>query len=227
MINYEINPAILLPLVPNGTELDSWQGKTFVSVIGFLFLNTKVIGIPIPFHRNFEEVNVRFYVRRKGEEGWRRGVVFIKEIVPKIVIATLASLVYNENYIAMPMRHRIELESGSLKKNGSVEYAWRYKGRWNNLHVKTICDPYVTSAGTEEEFITEHYWGYASLRDGCSVEYRVEHPRWLVWRVSESSLDCNIVGLYGREFADCLGSTPSSAFLAKGSPIIVRKGSKI
>ena len=66
MLNYEIEPAVLAPFVPQGTELDSFDGKTFVSIVAFLFLDTRIGGIPIPFHRNFEEVNLRFYVRRKS-----------------------------------------------------------------------------------------------------------------------------------------------------------------
>ena len=76
MLNYEVPPEALAPLVPAGTELDSWQGKTFVSVVGFLFLDTRVLGIAIPGHRDFEEVNLRFYVRRKaaGRLAARRGL---------------------------------------------------------------------------------------------------------------------------------------------------------
>jgi uncharacterized protein YqjF (DUF2071 family) len=77
MLNYEVEPERLMPLVPKGTELDTHDGKTFVSMVGFLFLNTRVMGLAIPFHRDFEEINLRFYVRRKAEDGWRRGVVFV------------------------------------------------------------------------------------------------------------------------------------------------------
>ncbi len=66
MLNYEIDPVILRPFVPSGTELDSWNGKTYVSIVGFLFLKTRVRGLAIPFHQNFEEINLRFYVRRLG-----------------------------------------------------------------------------------------------------------------------------------------------------------------
>ncbi|HZS10160.1 MAG TPA: DUF2071 domain-containing protein [Blastocatellia bacterium] len=231
MINYEIDPAILRPHVPSGTELDSWQGHTFVSVVGFLFLNTRVLGLPIPFHRNFEEVNLRFYVRRKGPEGWRRGVVFIKEIVPRPAIATVARVVYNENYEAMPMRHRLETESAArapkLKQNGTVEYAWRHKGRWNSLNVRTKGEAQALVPGSEEEFITEHYRGYAAQRDGGCVEYRVEHPPWLVWQVSEAALDCDVTAVYGAQYAGCLRAAPSSTFLAAGSPVSVRRGVRI
>src|SRR4028118_913167 len=176
MLNYEIDPAILLPYVPRGTELDSWNGKTYISVVGLLFLRTRVLGMAIPRHRNFEEVNLRFYVRRKGEEGWRRGVVFIKEIVARPAITTVARLVYNEPYVTLPMRHHIEERNGSLQKNGSVEYRWLYGGSWCRLWARAGGDLQAMGEGSEEEFITEHYWGYTKQRDGGSIEYRVEHP---------------------------------------------------
>src|SRR5262245_31163907 len=134
MLNYEIDPEVLAPYVPQGTELDLWNGKHLVSVVGFLFLKTRVFGIPIPFHRNFEEVNLRFYVRRKTEQGWRRGVVFIKEIVPRAAIALTARKIYNEPYIALPMGHHLNFEADSVR---SAEYSWHFSGRKNYLKLTT------------------------------------------------------------------------------------------
>lgn len=227
MINYEIDPAILQPLVPRGTELDCWQGKTFVSEVGFLFLNTRVLGLAIPFHQNFEEINLRFYVRRKAEDGWRRGVVFVKEIVPRLAIATVAKVVYNENYVARRMWHGTDLGEASFTKSGMVEYGWMERSGRNFLRVKAAGKPQPLTAGSEEEFITEHYWGYAAQRDGGTVEYQVEHPSWNVWQVSEAEFECDIPRVYGEQFVDPLCAKPSSAFVADGSPIIVRKGVKI
>ena len=223
MLNYEIDPTVLQPYVPHGTELDSWRGKTFASMVGFLFLKTRVLGLPIPFHTNFEEVNLRFYVRRRGEEGWRRGVVFIKEIVPKIAIATVARVVYNENYVAMPMRHTIEEAGPHL----TVGYDWRFGETWQKLWVKTRGDPQPLVSGSEEEFITEHYWGYAAQKNGGCVEYRVEHPPWRVWSVSECELACDVARLYGDPFVEALQAHPSSAFLAEGSPVAVHRGVRV
>ncbi|HTO08358.1 MAG TPA: DUF2071 domain-containing protein, partial [Myxococcota bacterium] len=107
MLNYEIDPAVLEPRVPAGTELDAWSGRTFVSVVGFRFLRTRVLGVPVPYHVDFDEVNLRFYVRRKSGADWRRGVVFVKEIVPRRAIALVARVAYAENYVAHPMRHSI------------------------------------------------------------------------------------------------------------------------
>lgn len=219
MINYEIDPGILLPLVPRGTELDAWDNRTFVSVVGFLFLKTCVLGLPIPFHRNFEEINLRFYVRRRGPEGWRRGVVFIKEIVPRWAIATVARLVYNENYVARPMRHRIEPER--------IAYEWYEREEWNRICVKTTGVPENLVAGSEAEFITEHYWGYAAQPDGGTIEYRVEHPRWRVWQARDAAFECDVERVYGAQFVGALTAKPSSGFVAKGSAIVVRKGVKL
>src|SRR5262244_3620514 len=170
MLNYEIDPAVLSPYVPHGTELDTWNGQNFVSVVGFLFLNTRVLGLPIPFHRDFEEVNLRFYVRRKADDGWRRGVVFVKEIVPRWAIATVARVIYNENYVARRMRRRIDLDEETIAPNGSVEYSWRDGGSWHRVRAKTSGEARPLVPDSEEEFITEHYWGYAAQRDGGSVE---------------------------------------------------------
>jgi uncharacterized protein YqjF (DUF2071 family) len=224
MLNYEIEPSILAPFVPAGTELDSWNGKTFVSVVGFLFQQTRVFGISFPFHRDFVEVNLRCYVRRRAHNGWRRGVVFIKEIVPRAAIALVAREFYDEPYIALPMAHRIEGAPGLPK---SAEYSWRFNGKQNGLKLAANGEAQPLRDGSEAEFITEHYWGYNNQRDGSTLEYRVEHPRWLVYEATAAHLDCDIVGLYGRPFHDSLSCKPSSAFLAEGSPVTVFKGERV
>jgi uncharacterized protein YqjF (DUF2071 family) len=224
MLNYEIEPAILAPLVPQGTELDSFGGKTFVSVVAFLFLNARVGGISIPFHKNFEEFNLRFYVRRKAGDGWRRGVVFIKELVPRVAIAFVARKFYNENYIALPMSHRIEKVGEEVQ---SVSYAWQFNNRENilKLTVQGLSQPLVD--GSVQEFITEHYWGYAKQRDGSTMEYRVEHPRWRVWETKNAELFCQIANLFDDRFGQLLSQPPASAFLADGSEVKVYKGVRL
>ncbi len=224
MLNYEIEPAILKPLVPPGTELDFWNEKTFVSIVGFLFQNTRVRGVPIPFHRNFEEVNLRFYIRRKADDGWRRGVVFIKELVPRKAIAFIARKFYNENYVALPMSNRIEKSEDEIK---SASYFWQFNGRKNFLKVATRGQAQPLVDGSSQEFITEHYWGYATQRDGSTMEYHVEHPRWRVWETQAAELHCDVAKLYGEKFCDSLNRPPTSAFLADGSDVKVHKGIKL
>jgi hypothetical protein len=223
MLNYEIDPDILQPLVPPGTQLDLWQGKTYVSLVAFLFLNTKVCGIPIPFHRNFEEVNLRFYVIRPDEAGeLRRGVVFVREIVPRRAVATVARRLYNENYCCMPMRHRI------TRDPLAVEYAWRCGRDWCRLSARAMAvGPQPLIPGSHEHFIAEHYWGYTKLPNSGCTEYHVEHAPWNIWQAESATLTADLEALYGKSFTPALSTAPSSAFLADGSPVIVRKGTRI
>jgi uncharacterized protein len=225
MINYEVDSEVLRPLVPQGVELDAWHGKHLVSMVGFRFLNTRLMGMPIPGHINFDEVNLRFYVRRELPEGPRRGVVFVKEIVPRRAIAFVARRLYDEPYVALPMRH--QLSEQVQEQPRLAVYEWRHGGRWNNLSAWFQGEPSELREGSEEEFITEHYWGYTARRDGSTSEYRVEHPAWRVWRASTMNLSANVAELYGEGFVNALSKPPVSAFVAEGSPVSVYRGGKI
>jgi uncharacterized protein YqjF (DUF2071 family) len=225
MLNFEIDPAALAERVPMGCELDSWDGRTFASVVGFQFLKTRVLGVPIPFHRNFEEVNLRFYVRRKVEGEWRRGVVFVKELVPRRAVAMAARRIYGENYVALPMRHFLDRAAGGGQS--TLAYEWRRNGEWEGLSLSFSGLPSTALDDTEETFITEHYWGYSRQNDRGTVEYRVEHPRWRVWHAVAAGLSCDVASLYGPEFVAALSDAPRSAFVADGSAIVVRKGRRL
>lgn len=224
MLNYEVEPSLLDDLVPVGTELDDFGGRTFLSVVGFQFLETRLRGFSVPFHRNFVEVNLRFYVRRGTGNGIRRGVVFIKEIVPRAAIALVARRVYQENYVALPMAHEDEV---GQKSEPRIAYRWSHAGRCHHLAVRVSGSPYLPEATSEESFITEHYWGYSRQRDGTTLEYQVEHPRWRVYRAFDAELECDVASLYGAQFAPYLSGPPSSAFLAEGSAVTVHRGHQI
>ena len=226
MLNYVVEPGLLRPLVPAGTELDMWQGLTFVSLVGFLFGDTRLLGVPIPWHRTFDEVNLRFYVRRAvaGEE--RRGVTFIRELVPRRAIATVARLVYNEPYTALPMRHRYgPALRGAMPS--TVEYAWRLASGWSELTGVAAGDGRAAPAGSQEAFITEHYWGYTRQRDGSTVEYQVTHRPWRVWTLESPMVRGELATLYGAELSRVLQAPPASAFVADGSPVTVFRPTRL
>jgi uncharacterized protein YqjF (DUF2071 family) len=225
MLNFEIAPETIEPFVPRGVELDYVNGTTFVSLVGFQFLRTNVLGVPVPFHRNFSEINLRLYVRRQAEGGWRQGVVFVKEIVPRRLVSLVARVAYNENYVTRKMRGTlIEPTPQSI---GRVGYAWKKNGRWNRFAATIAGEPLAAKPGSEEAFISEHYWGYTQQRDGGTVEYEVEHAPWRVWPAHELEYDCDVKAEYGADFADLLAGKPSSAFVADGSAVVVRRGRRI
>jgi uncharacterized protein YqjF (DUF2071 family) len=227
VLNYGIDPAHLARLVPAGTELDLWQGRAYVSLVGFLFLDTTVRGLSIPFHRNFEEVNLRFYVRRHAPDGWRRAVVFVREIVPRSAIALTARALYNENYVARPMGHCLEWAAEGRRRLFSVAYHWRHEGRDLGLRLTVGGDMALPAPGSEEEFVIEHYWGYAAQRDGGTVEYRVEHPPWRVAPAARAQVLGDVGRFYGAPFEEAIRAAPLSSFVAEGSPIVVYAGRRI
>ncbi|HEX2607028.1 MAG TPA: DUF2071 domain-containing protein [Flavisolibacter sp.] len=223
MANYEVDPHILRRYLPCRTELDTFDGVHYISLVGFLFSNTRVKGISIPFHRTFEEVNLRFYVRFKEQNEWKRGVVFMKEIVPRRMISWVANTLYGENYSTHSMRHRWTTGKEGLE----VAYFWKVGREWNYLQALAEADAVRIKTGSMEEFITEHYWGYTHIDSSCTGVYQVEHPKWDIHPVKEFNVNCNSQMLYGPEFADPLGRKPSNVFLASGSAVRVLGGTKI
>ena len=217
LVNYEVPPSVLDKHLPYGTELDLWNGKCYMSMVGFLFVNTKILGVKIPFHSTFEEVNLRFYVKRKVGNQWRRGVVFIKEIVPKPAITFVANTLYKENYQTLPMKHDWKEDSNFI----SVEYHWRISGGWQFIKVSARKEPSIIVQNSEAEFITEHYWGYAKFSDNKTNEYEVTHPRWLQYEVLDFSSFIDFKANYGLDFDLLNHRKPISVFLAEGSTITV------
>ena len=215
MANYAVDPNVLQAYVPAHTELDLYEGRCYVSLVGFLFDHVRIKGWRIPFHTRFPEVNLRFYVRYKEQGQWKRGVVFISEIVPKPAISWVANVLYKEHYTTMPVRQVFREESGQL----TVGYTWIYKRMENNLQVTAAPVPVPLPANSFEEFITEHFWGYSAGPGGKTVEYQVAHPRWNIFPVHQHELACDFGHLYGHKFAFLNQQEPVSVFLAEGSPV--------
>lgn len=227
MLNYAVDPALLSSFVPAGTELDFFEGRTFVSLVAFRFLQTRVLGLRIPFHADFEEVNLRFYVRRRAGEGWRRGVTFIRELVPRRAVALVARLVFNENYVAIPMSHQIRDVGLGADRRVCAEYGWRHRATAASIRMSAGGTPVRPQAGSLEQFITEHYWGYVRQRAGGTLEYEVRHDSWGVWTADEAAFVDEGSGLYDPALSPALRRQPDSAFLADGSSIRLFEGRSV
>lgn len=223
MANYTIDPSLLKPYLPSHTELDTFKGEHYVSLVAFLFKDVKVLGIRFPFHSNFEEVNLRFYVRYKENNIWKRGVVFMKEIVPRRMITFIANTLYGENYSTHVMKHNWQQTKNELH----VNYEWKVNDKWNHVKCTAQSEAEVIIEGSAEEFITEHYWGYTFINDQYTGVYEVAHPKWKIHAVTSYDIDCDTKTLYGAAFEETLNQAPRSVFLAEGSPVKVMKGAKI
>lgn len=224
MAQYEVQPATLAPWLPKGVELDLFHGRCYVSLVGFLFERVRIKGLPVPFHTRFEEVNLRFYVRRVEPNGSvKRGVVFIREFVPLPAITIVANTLYEEPYATLPMRHAIAATPHSL----NVKYDWRQKRIWHSMAVEADPVPEPIPTGSEAEFITEHYWGYTKCRNGTTSAYQVEHPRWQVYPIRLYEIAADFGALYGPAFASLDSQAPTSILLAEGSAVSVYEGFRL
>ena len=221
--NYAIDPKILEPYVPYGTELELWNNTCYVSLVGFMFENTRVLGVKIPFHINFEEVNLRFYVKRFENNEWKRGVVFIKEIVPKAVITFVANTLYKEHYQTLKMKHKWEDNTNEKL----VEYHWKNNSNWQSFSVKADKNESEIPLNSETEFITEYYWGYAKYSDTKTNEYEVTHPKWNQYKVNDYEINVDFGAVYSQDFGFLTSLKPDSVMLAEGSEITVESKTTI
>ncbi|CAA9202915.1 hypothetical protein FLA105534_04317 [Flavobacterium bizetiae] len=223
LFNYEVDAKILEKYLPAGTEIDFWNNKCYVSLVGFMFENTKVLGLKIPFHIDFEEVNLRFYVKRFENGEWKRGVVFIKEIVPKSAITFVANTLYQEHYETQKMGHEV-IEK---KDTSTFIYQWKNDQKWNTIQIETKKNPVAIEIDSEAEFITEHYFGYTKIDKETTFEYEVQHPRWEQFEVLNYNIDIDFNKTYGTDFEFLQTTKPTSVFLAKGSEIVVKNKKKL
>jgi hypothetical protein len=218
MANYAVDPSVLEPYLPPGTELDYFEGKTYVSLVGFLFANTRIFGIPIPGLGTFEEVNLRFYVLRREGHAKKRGVVFIRESVPYKSVARMANWLYKEHYDVLPTYHRWSKD----RKEKHISYYWKKEHHWNHLKVHADANAVPIPTGSFEEFIFEHYLGFARLSDQESSMYEVQHPRWMMHRVHYAESYCDFSSMYGDDFAFLNEQPPENVILARGSRVWVK-----
>ena len=218
LINYEIDHEILKNYIPKGTEIELWNGKCYVSLVGFMFKNVKLLGLKIPFHINFEEVNLRFYVKSFENNEWKRGVVFIKEIVPKQALTFVANTIYKEHYQTLSMKHSIQESTDSTE----FTYEWKTANKWNSILIETEKNETEIEINSEAEFITEHYFGYTKINENKTFEYEVKHPKWQQLKVINTKIDVDFKATYGKEFEFLENQKPVSVLLAIGSEISIK-----
>lgn len=220
VVNYEVAPEVLLPLLPRGVELDLFEGKALMSIVAFHFCDMRVGGlVPAFLARNFEEINLRFYVKRRVGDSWRRGVVFVREIVPSRIVAFVARTLYSEPYSRLPMSH--DVSGFDDIRGGTIRYTMVNRATPITVGATTRDELGNLVTGSVESFILEHYWGYTKRTDCKTSEYRVSHPAWKFWPVEQVVVSPGLADLYPVEFASALARPPHSVCVAQGSNVSV------
>ena len=216
MANYEVDPSLLKPYLPKGVELDFYKYKTYVSLVGFMFKKTSLFGIPIPLFGSFEEINLRFYVKRIEGDKVKKGVVFINETVTYKIVALLANKLFKEHYISIPTTNSIK-----IAKNKHIQYDWKRKGKWNSISVGSEIEKHKIQSSTIEEFIFERYFGFTKLNENRSQEYRINHTKWMTNLITSAEVKCDFENMYGKAFSNLNNLQPDSILLAEGSSVTV------
>ena len=217
MVNYEIDPKILIPFLPKGVEIDLFNGKCYISLVGFMFKKTKLFNIPIPWFGTFEEINLRFYVVRRENNEIKRGVVFINETIPYPIVAWMANKLYKEHYTVVPTKHAITNEV-KIKK---VEFEWFINKKWNSIYVESSTKSSPMKQDSLEKFIYEHYYGYTKIDESKTEEYKLQHPSWKTNEVINYNIDCDFEAMYGKSFSVLNQTKPEAVFIAEGSSVAV------
>jgi uncharacterized protein YqjF (DUF2071 family) len=217
MVNYEIDTKVLLPFLPNGVELDLYQGKAYISLVGFMFKKTKLFNISIPKLGTFEEINLRFYVIRKEENQIKRGVVFINETIPYKIVAWMANVLYKEHYTVVPTKHTIT----KAEKSQKVTFEWMVNKKWNSIYVEHEIPTLQMHQSSLEKFIYEHYYGYTKINDNKTEEYRLRHPSWKIHNVNDYQISCDFEAMYGEAFSILNHTKPAAVFIAEGSSVAI------
>jgi len=218
MANYEIDPKILIPFLPKGVELDLFNGKCYISLVGFMFKNTKLFTIPIPFLGTFEEINLRFYVVRKEQNQIKRGVVFINETIPYKMVAWMANKLYKEHYTVVPTKHKIR----TTTTNQKIKFQWLLNKKWNSIYVESELKSFIMKNESLEKFIYEHYYGYTKIDENKTEEYQLQHPSWNVHKVNHFRINCDFEAMYGQSFSVLNQTEPTDVFIAEGSSVKVK-----
>jgi uncharacterized protein len=217
MANYAIDPIILEPYLPKGVELDLYKGKGMISLVGFIFKNTKLFNVPIPYLGTFEEINLRFYVLRKEGDKIKRGVVFINETIPYKVVAWMANKLYKEHYTTIPTKHTIYINEHTKE----IKYEWLKDNKWNSIALETSTTNEAMQEGSFEQFIFEHYYGYTKIREDATEEYRLHHPSWRINTIKTCKIDCDFKSMYGNDFEILNSTIPTAVLIAEGSNVEV------
>lgn len=213
LVSYAVEPARLEPLLPPGLTLDLRDGQAFVSLVAFDFLDTRVLGVPWPGYRSFPEINLRFYVRDTDT----RGVCFVREYVPKRLIAAIARWLYNEPYAAAPMTSEWTPSDEGFR----LRHTLRLGGRKQTIEAQLTGQPHRPPADSVEHFFKEHQWGFGTTRGGRLARYEVWHPHWDCLAVGDLSLDWDWGAVYGPQWADLADAEPYHVGFALGSEIRV------
>lgn len=222
-MNYIISPEILENYLPAYTIIDYFKGNCFTSLVGFPFRNVEIAGMKIPFYTDFEEINLRFYVKRFDGTTWRKGTVFISEIANKSALKFLANSFLHEKYQTLETRQEIKENSELIE----TKYSWRTWMNWQFLNLISEKPSESVAEGTEAHFIMDRSSGYQKYDTATTNEYGISHPKWNIYPIRSFDINVDFEESFDSNFPVLNETLPHSVILARGSSVAVKQINKI
>lgn len=216
LISYAVPDDVLTPYLTPGLELDRWDGSAWCSLVAFNFEQARVLGWSVPYPRtlcDFPEFNLRFYVRQGG----RRGVVFVRELTSNLLVVSLARVLYNEPYTAVPIQSRVT-QVGTLRR---VRHDFVVDGKPQMVAVSARRPATEPTPESFETWVKEQETGFGRTRGGRLTAYHVQHPAWRTYPLEVYQVHVDFAHLYGERWQFLQERTPDSVVLAEGSQIAI------
>ena len=175
--HWPIPTAAIAPLIPDGLQVDMYQGSAWLGVVPFWMDRIKFRGLPpIPFANSFPEINLRTYVRdhRTGTPG----VYFFSLDGANLLAVITARSFYHLPYHWAEMRieSRSEREFSFYSRRRFSSNPVIFKARYRGLGpTRKLAE---NRAGTLEYFLTERYCLFTHNSAGELVRANVHHVPW-------------------------------------------------
>ncbi len=169
-LHWPVSVGVLRDRVPRQVEIDQFDGTAWLGIVAFWMDGIRLRYLPaLPGASNFAELNVRTYVRHRGQSG----VYFMSLDAPHRLLSWIARRWYRLAYVAA--RVTVKKDTGRIDFHSTrddpinTEFRARYRA---------IGTPQESPAGSLEEWLTERYRLYAADPSGRLWKAEIAHTPW-------------------------------------------------
>ncbi len=170
-LHWPVRPEIIRPLIPQGLELDTFDGAAWIGVIPFRMTGVRPRYLPPFAGLAFPEMNVRTYVWTPG----RSGVWFFSLDATNRLAVRAARAWYGLPYYNA--RITVQLERGTVHYR-SIRVDKRSAGVEFHASYKPTGEVYRSAPETLDRWLTDRYCLYAMDQQGRLGYADIQHLPW-------------------------------------------------
>jgi uncharacterized protein len=176
-LHWAVAPEAVRPLVPGRLELDTYEGRAYVSMTPFTVRGARLRALPaVPGFSQFHELNVRTYVHREGRDP---AVWFFSLDAASPLAAAFARLSVRLPYCYARISrgtdgNRMTYESTRLFPPQAASFS----ASWSFGRASAAAEP-----GTLGHFLVERYLLFSRALASKLIRLQVHHPPWQLHEV--------------------------------------------